>query len=268
MAESTRQIDCFGDEFGLFMDLAGFRVYCHEPRHDRGVSLGVLAGDGHEAFREEWVGKYVRPGDVAVDVGANIGLYTLALARAVGPAGWVFAFEPEPKNFLMLQRNLVLNGCANVGAFRTAVCRSSGCVRLHLSDSNSGDHRVYPVPGEGRDSFVNIPAVSLDDFLAGGEVNFLKVDVQGAELDVLRGAQRLIASQPRLAMLVEYWPQGLRQAGGSAAELGRLLQDAGFRVSQVRDQDGLNLAVPVDDLAGLFPTDSSRFCDLLCLKGY
>src|SRR5438094_750470 len=103
----------------------------------------------------------VHPGDVAVDVGANIGYHTLIFARAVGERGRVFAYEPDPDNFRLLRRNVELNGYRNVRPFQAAVSDRSGTLTLYLSRDNPADHRAYLPADEARDG-IAIDSYRLD----------------------------------------------------------------------------------------------------------
>src|SRR5207253_6545315 len=98
------------------------------------------------------VERRVREGDVVLDIGANIGYYTLVFAELVGDSGRVFAFEPEPANFALLSENTGLNGRANVTLVNAAVADAGGRLPLYLAGENKGDHRLFDSPGESRDS--------------------------------------------------------------------------------------------------------------------
>ncbi|MBA3831341.1 MAG: FkbM family methyltransferase [Chthoniobacterales bacterium] len=165
----------------------------------------------------------LQKGDVAVDVGANIGVYSQFLARCVGARGAVHSFEPSPDNFERLQAGLASS--SNVQVNQLAVSDKSEETTLYISNDLNVDHRVYPTSGMPRQT-VTIRSTTLDDYFRPGErVNLIKMDVQGYELHALRGAERVLADNPSLKLLLEYWPHGLQQAGASAAELLHFLYD-------------------------------------------
>ena len=152
---------------------------------------------------------------MVVDVGANIGFYTILMAHKVGPSGRVYAFEPDPMNLGLLKMNLLLNNLQNVQVCEAAVSQSEGTAHLYLSPDNFGDHRLHPDQQESREK-LEIKTVSLDEFLTREEqlanVRLLKLDTQGCEPLVLAGAQSVLEqSQPTL--FLEYWPHGYREAG-------------------------------------------------------
>ena len=174
------------------------------------------------------------PGDVAVDVGANIGIYTQLLSRCVGPTGLVHSFEPSPENFGRLQS--ATRKLANVRLSQAAVGESSRRTTLYVSDKLNVDHRAYMAEGDSRHT-VPIEMIALDDYFKPGErVDLIKMDIQGYELHALRGASRVLADNPGIKLLFEFWPYGLKQAGGSWVELIGVLKENGKLIQQVSSE--------------------------------
>ena len=167
-------------------------------------------------------------GGVCLDVGANIGIHSLLMSGLVGPEGRVFAFEPEPRNFALLQENLALNGLTNVTAIAAAVGDAVGTCRLALNPHNFGDHSVASGPGgPGREVPLTTVDVALGSVPAGA-VRFVKVDVQGYEQHVLRGMRKTLGQNPDAILALEVFPQALRAAGGSGRGLMEWLKEAGM----------------------------------------
>ena len=151
-----------------------------------------------------------------LDLGANIGTTTLnavANLRAEGS----YCFEPDPTNFRNLEVNIAANGLGErVEAFPVALSDSAGTVRLARSPDNAGDHRVVGAGATG-DDVIEVDAARLDDLVEAGEVDLDRVgvawlDVQGHEGHLLAGAGRLLERE--IPVVAEYWPAGLRDAGG------------------------------------------------------
>ncbi|MEP6506593.1 MAG: FkbM family methyltransferase [Gemmatimonadales bacterium] len=172
----------------------------------------------------------VSEGDTIVDVGANLGWFSVQLARAVGKTGRVIAFEPDPGNYDLLSENLRINGVVEtVTAYRLAALNKPGEVQFELSPINYGDHRVRfetasatavlpELENESRRSVIVVEAVALDDALpdlakagSGGPVRLMKLDCQGSEPAILKGARNILSNTEYLA--TEYWPYGLTRAG-------------------------------------------------------
>jgi FkbM family methyltransferase len=173
---------------------------------------------------------WIRPGDSVLDIGANIGVYTQFFARLVGPNGRVFAFEPEPTNVRMLRQ--ASEKLPQVQIEGAAVSEVSGHLKLFVSPDMNVDHRTFD-SGDQRDGIV-VPSVALDEFVPDDiHVTAIKIDIQGAELKALRGAERLLRESKRLLMILEYWPYGLRAAGEDPLALLALLRDLGFELKTV-----------------------------------
>jgi FkbM family methyltransferase len=210
----------------------GNRVY------DRAFPIYALCYRGFKAYADHAERKFLRrtlsPGDVAVDVGANIGIYTQLLSCWVGPTGLVHSFEPSPENFGRLQS--ATRKLANVRLSQSAVGESSRRTALYVSDKLNVDHRAYPPEGDSRPT-VPIEMIALDDYFKTGErVDLIKMDIQGYELHALRGASRVLADNPTIKLLFEFWPYGLKQAGSNWAELIGVLKENGKLVQQVSSE--------------------------------
>jgi FkbM family methyltransferase len=209
----------------------------------------------------------LRPGDVAIDVGANIGYYTLLFAKCVGAAGHVHSFEPDPTNFRLLSRNVTHNGYRNVTLHHCAVWSELSELRLYLSDDNRGDHRSY-ASEEARES-IAIEAVRLDDALAAiPRVDLIKMDIQGAEFHALRGMQALLERNPDVRLAMEFWPGGLARAGGSAQALLDLLTDMRFAFLEIRDDSMQLRPIQKSELLARVGPAGDDFTNLVCLRAH
>lgn len=170
-------------------------------------------------------------GDVVVDAGANIGIYSEFLARRVGPTGLVNSFEPSPENFERLQ--CATRKLSNVRVCQAAVGERSGRSTLYLSDKLNVDHRTYMTEGDSR-SAVPIDIVALDDYFKPGQrVDLIKMDIQGYELHALRGANRVLEDNSTAKLLLELWPYGLKKAGANWLELIEALQGKNMAIYRV-----------------------------------
>lgn len=198
--------------------------------NDEAIGPAVKLGN-YELFEIQHSLKYIKPGDTVVDVGACIGYNSCIYSRAVGELGRVFSFEPDSLNYWMLKTNIQLNGCDNIIGYSFAAGDSSKYVDLYRSQNNAGDHSLGF--SKDREKFW-VPMRPLDS-LTGYccEINFLKIDVQGWESHVLRGARSLITNSPNLKMQVEYCPKALKEAGSSKEELASLIFDYGFKVESL-----------------------------------
>jgi len=170
----------------------------------------------------------VRPGMTVLDIGANIGFFTMILSDGVGADGTVHAFEPEPLNCTRLRhtvrarRNVAINQCA--------VAQKSGTIRLYLSDRLGVDHQTYD-SGQDRSS-IEVRSVSIDEYLPATQaVDFVKLDIQGFEYYALRGMQKTIGRSLSVCIVGEFWPYGIWKSGSSPEECLDLLAAMGLQVS-------------------------------------
>jgi FkbM family methyltransferase len=240
----------------------------HWFANDETDTLGLAQGVVWDPFEAEIIRRLLRPGDVVLDVGAHIGYFTLLMAREVGRRGCVHAFEPDPGNLGLLERNVRLNGYRNVTIEGAAVSSGPGTVSLYRSLDNRGDNRIVD-PGEEARPVVFVPSLSLDDYTAARGIvpDLIKMDIQGAEASALDGMERLIATSPRLVFICEFWPFGLQRAGVDPLGFIARLETLGFEVVHV-DAEAERLERPEDgDLARRFPIDApDRHTNLLCAR--
>ena len=195
---------------------------------DRIIAKRLYLGIAWERDLQQLLAAMSLRGGVCLDIGANIGIHSLTMSELVGPAGRVYAFEPERRNFALLEANLKLNRVTNVTAAATALGDSVGTCRLAVSPNNFGDHRVASsTDGRGGD----VPITTVDAVMAtvpDGAVRFVKVDVQGYEHHILRGMHATLERNPDLILALEVFPQALRAAGSSAQEVMERLRDLGM----------------------------------------
>ena len=181
------------------------------------------------------IASVLSPGSIVVDAGANIGVYSEFLSKCVGNEGMVHSFEPSPDNFTRLQAAVA--DLPNVRANQLAVGDTTGEQLLYVSGVLNVDHRTYPVERESR-STISVCSTRLDDyFKLNQRVDFIKLDIQGYELHALQGAKRILNDNPKIRLLLEFWPHGLRSAGSSAKALFAFLKDYGFTVFAINEGD-------------------------------
>jgi FkbM family methyltransferase len=213
----------------------------------------------HEESTTALFRKIVKEGDVVVDLGANIGYFTLLAAKLVGKKGKVYAFEPEPRNYEFLTRNIQLNGYDNVVALQKAVADKPGMVKLFICPYDTGHHTIQKYDGihayrpefvNKKKEFVEVEQVGLDDFLRGKttRINVIKMDVEGAEMLALAGMEELIRENKNLIMLIEFFPLLIKEMGQSPEEFARrLLEDFHFKMVVVEHDYSMRDRVPRED---------------------
>lgn len=199
---------------------------------DQFVSRRIREDGIWEPYETSLLLSMLRPGDVFVDVGANIGYFSILAASVVGEGGAVFAFEPDPDNFSLLRRNIDLNRQqASIVAVQAALAADAGTGELFLSEDNLGDHQIYAT-GDGRHS-LPITLVNGSDYLGHrlSHMDLLKIDTQGSEYQVIAGLLPLLVALPTPPrILIELTPLSLRQAGASGRSLVELLGELQLRL--------------------------------------
>jgi FkbM family methyltransferase len=224
----------------------------------------------HEGFFEivetELVNTEIKKGQVVLDIGANIGYYTLIFAKLVGAEGKVYAFEPDPVNFELLKINVKTNLLRNVVLVRKAVTMETGEARLYLSSVNKGDHRIYD-SGDGRPA-IDIETIRLDDYFEEyeGPIDFIKMDIQGSESGALRGMMRLLEKNPGVRLMAEFWPYGQRLFGSDPAEFLDVLGRLGFRLYEVNEQTEKVTPATAAELLNACPADKDVFTNIYCVR--
>jgi FkbM family methyltransferase len=228
-------------QYATCVDCHGMRLHV-DIRDQQGVGGQLYIKRDFEPEETEFLLSALKPGMVVVDIGANLGYYTVLAAKAVGPTGMVVAFEPDQTNYQMLLNNIQENNLGNIKTLNVALGSSPGTANLFRNDLNYGDHRLWDNSrdGAGRES-VTVQVEPLDKALKDCNINkvdFIKIDVQGYECQVASGMKGLLASSNSLTVLSEFWPYGLRKSGGSDRDYIRMFEDNQFDVFALNRENG------------------------------
>lgn len=217
------------------------------------VVSGALALHVYERDEISLIRRICKPGQVVVDIGANVGLYTALSGILVGPSGQVFSFEPDPESFGFLRQTVLINNLKNVHLVNAAAVSKSadkaGKALLYTSSQNRGDNRLYYC--KESDGSVEVDTLCLDDYFESmkiTEVDVIKIDVQGYEGHVIESLERTIARSPKLKMLMEFFPTGLSSADTDPLLLLKKLQAYGLALYEIRKNDCYS---PISDIGRL-----------------
>ena len=198
--------------FAMNLDLAQFvdrTIYCTgewEP-----LETGLIAA-------------ILKPGDLFVDVGANIGYFTLLASRRVGPEGRVIAVEANPRTFKLLEANVRLNECTNVALHHLAAGEAAGFATLFEREAGNAGGDQVDFTGDGK-----IAVERLDALVGEQRVRLIKLDIEGAEAKALRGASGLLERADAPDLVFEFTPKFLAGMGDDPRELIGLLERLGYR---------------------------------------
>jgi FkbM family methyltransferase len=188
-----------------------------------------------EIGERHFVNAFLRPGDVFVDVGANIGLFSLIAANRVGDSGMVYAFEPSAKTFHRLRENTKLNNFQNVQCYQLALSDEFGKSPFYTSEDgfDAWNSFAHPIAGEFFAKEI-IQCETWDRFARThgllGRVAMMKIDVEGWESKVLQGAKESLSRQDAPVLQVEFTDEAAVSAGSSCKYLYLALENFGYRI--------------------------------------
>ncbi len=229
---------------------------------------GRLEPDETIAFR-----KLTRNGDRVIDIGANIGYFTVLLALLVGEGGRVLAVEPDPESAALLRKNVDLNKLHGVvTVVEAAAGEAPGEGTLGRSaDYNAGDNRMHrtredsPFRGSAERDSVDVRVVTIDECIRDWDrVDIIKMDAQGYEPLILRGMLGTLSRNEGVVILTEFWPRGMENMKESAEGFCRALNEMGFSMWEFQDNGKLDQVHASDLLARLAgPKD---FTNLVCVR--
>lgn len=242
-----------------FAEIQGHKMFL-----DSRDSLGLSIFGVHEPLTTKMVKKEVSKGDIVIDIGANIGYYTLIFASLVGENGKVFAFEPDPANFTILKKNIEINGYKNVVLVEKAVSNETNKLKLYLH--NSAENTIINMNNDY--PYIEIDAVRLDDYFIENNlcINFIKMDIEGAEGKALQGMTNLLKKNSGIKVITEFRPLGLKQSGISPEEFLKLLLGFGFELYEINEQEKRIIPVDIPKLLEGYPPEKEDSTNLLCIR--
>ena len=203
----------------------------------KGLALSISHYGTYEELESKIMEEKIEMGNIVVDVGANIGLHTLNMARIVGNTGQVFAFEPDPSNFEILKKNVKINNYKNIILEQKAVGDKHGRTTLYQSD-HPGKHRIFPQTEQAK-SQVQVELTNLDNYFDSDmidKINFIKIDVEGLEFSVLKGMKNILKNSKKIKILFEFMPENTMEVGFTPIELLNYLTSNDFKLYCMDDK--------------------------------
>jgi FkbM family methyltransferase len=184
-----------------------------------------------------------------IDIGANIGYYTILTSRLIGPGKQVFSFEPQPGVVSKLRRNIEASGLPNVTVFPFALSDVAGRVPFHVPHQGAESHGSFYANGRFRVmKIVDVETRRLDDVwqqLGSPEIGLVKMDAEGAELPILRGAESLLSEANRPVLIFEACEDNCQPFGYCVFDLLHYVRGFGYRLRQLDQYDWLAEPEPV-----------------------
>ncbi len=228
--------------------------------------LSIKKGN-YDKFQIECLRQIIKKGNIVVDLGANIGYYTLILAKLVGKSGHVFAFEPEPSNFKLLSKNVEQNKHHNVTLIQKAVSNKSNKSKLYVSKRNMLSHRIFDA--EDKRNCIDIAVITLDEYFEKLEkpINFIKMDVEGAEYATLYGASKIIENSKNLVVMMEYFPKWIKKFGYVPEELLVSLKKKNFELFDILQTDKKLKPLVISNFIEKYSEKKKNYTNILCVRG-
>jgi FkbM family methyltransferase len=230
----------FGDNTALVATRWGAKMLV--DTRDSAIAPWLVLDSLWEAHVTGWLQQTLTRGQVFVDVGANVGYFTLLGGSLVGSTGRVVGVEAHPRLAELLRRNVIMNGLhGHTTTWHRAAWSESTNVKFHLRHNFAGNSSVGSIGDEALDRLgdveevVDVPAVPVDSLVdAVPPVDVLKIDVEGAEVHALTGLSRTLAN-PRITVMFEWAPAQIDAVGDKPAALVDLLEGHGFRFRLLED---------------------------------
>jgi FkbM family methyltransferase len=194
------------------------------------IGQSLLDG-GYETVESDFAANFLKPGMTVLDVGAHRGFHTLLFSRKVGKHGHVLSFEPSPPDGKRLRLHLKLNQCRNVEVIQCALGEEDGAANLYAVPANSVLNSLRPPSTGFPTCTIPVPVRKLDGVLSHApfqRVDFMKLDVEGGELGVLKGAEQLLSTVPRPVILCEVLQKATGAWGYSSRLIVEYLSERGF----------------------------------------
>ena len=225
--KQTRPMIYLGQNRALTKTLDGLKMYV--DTRDYSLAPHILLDGEWEPWITEAYKRILRPGMQIVEVGANIGYYSLIAGARIGPEGKLFAFEANPQLCEILFANVDINGMlGRATVVNKAVAAKSGPLRFNVFDKYLGSSSLFAneaAAAHYNDKLdtITVEGISLDEyFRPGSRIDLLKMDAEGAEPHILRGADRLIRENPNMTIVMEFAPSIIRTHTPIDAFLGEL----------------------------------------------
>ena len=250
-------------------------VQGHEMYLDSSDSLRLSTNDVFEPYTTEVIKQNISNGDLVMDIGANIGYFTLIMAKGIKENGKVFSFEPEPKNFELLKKNVEINNYSNVILEKKAIGNKTGIAKLYLADRknnifHSGMHRIFRSDLVSQISNpVSINIIKLDDYLQDlkfiKKIRLIKIDVEGAEFDVLKGMSKILDENKGIKIVMEFSSENLEDYGSNPSDVMDFLINKGFKLSIINEVE--KRMEEITGIKGIIDSEAKKIgLNIFCIR--
>ncbi len=261
----------------IIVPFRNYKIYL--DLNDEGVCCPIYYNGIYEEKLSRFYLANVRPGMTIVDIGANIGYYTCLFASLVGETGKIFAFEPDSNNFKLLEASIKINKFNNVILINKAVSDKNGKSNLYLDQNEnqsddfnaSGGHSL--VVTDYRNKFIEVETITLDSYFQkedtkNTKIDFIKMDIEGAEPLALKGMRNIIINNPSLKLISEILPYALKASGTTAQVYLTNLSNIGFKFYLFEEAGIIKHITLIEAIREANKDTGTKFphFDLLCVR--
>ena len=201
-----------------------YRLYVNSS--DVGIARPLIINKVFEPYQTELHKEIIRKSDTVIDIGANIGYFTILDSLLVGEKGKIYAFEPEKEIYDILIKNLTLNNCRNISTFNLACSNKNGYQDLFTDKYNLGNFSFAAknvIKALNSPSKIRVETVKLDDFfenkVKASKIDFVKIDTEGAEELVIQGLDKILRANNGIKLMMEFWPTAIFNVGSNPDRL-------------------------------------------------
>jgi len=269
-------------------DFGKFKMVLDKTDVDISQQIKVHGWYEDEKFESEIFSKHLRSGMSVLDLGANIGFYTMLARSIVGPQGRVVAFEPFPDNAELIRESKKENCFDNIIVIEAAVSDTKKRTLLHLSPDACSEHSLLNLNFHDnvnsqilKDIQVNTLTVDgfFEEFFNDYRVDFIKMDIEGYESNALIGMKRVLEENDNISIMTEFWPNGFSIGGNSPTEFLETLMSLGFTIFHIDNQQkevypvGINKMMEIVDFQNNHLPENNKvmqrwgwYTNLLCKK--
>jgi len=243
-----------------YVEIEGRKMFCHG---NDGLALSIFKT--YEPSQTQIVKNYVKKGDRVIDVGAHVGYYTLLLSQLVGNTGKVYAFEPDPKNFELLKKNIEVNSFKNIELIQKAVSNKTGIIKLYLGDQDRATNRIYDAQLNDTKKSIEIKTISLDEYIKDKKIDFIKIDVEGSELGVIEGMKSIFQNNKQIKIIIEFFPFLIEKSGNKPKEILKELENLNFEMFEILYKKS-NEKIDIDNYLKKNDIIDKKCTNLLCIR--
>ncbi len=210
-----------------YIHINGIKLYV--PTQDISTEKMMINRE-YEPIETRCIKNNINEGDIVVDIGGNIGYYAILSSKIVGKNGKVYAFEPNEEIIPLLKKNLKINSCKNVFLVNKAVSDKNGKLNFYIMKQNKAQSSIYCY-GE-IDKKIQVDSITLDKFfILKNKPNFIKMDVEGGELSILKGAKSILKN--KIKIFLEHKPSKLKRQGINPNEIKKILIRNKFKIKRL-----------------------------------